>query len=444
MRSIRAQLLLGLLGAMLAIMLAGATLIFFIIRDEVAELFDHQLEHTAYAFAAQPLQATEVASDEPGDNPEADFVIQVWSDAGQLLFQSRPQPGLSRQPQRGFFDLRLGDERWRLFSLQSSGNLVQVAQPLQVRNAMARETAFDALKLFALLFPVAALLIYLTVGAGMRSLQRMANDVGRRSHLDLTPIDPRQLPVEVTPLVSSLNDLMMRLNRVISSQKTFVADAAHELLTPITALQLQAQLLSRATDEERRHETLVALRAGLTRTVHVARQLLVLARQDPDLEQPASGPIDLAELARQVIQSQRSLAEVRGIALELYALAPGVVTGTSDALAVLLSNLVDNAIKYTPAGGRVRVTVVNDSDRCRIVVEDSGTGIPAEEHERVFDRFYRRPGTAALGSGLGLAIVKDIAERHRSTIELRTSTELGGLYIQVTFARAGAAASLSA
>jgi two-component system OmpR family sensor kinase len=433
-RSIRTQLLLSLLGAMLLIMLAGAALIYFIIRDEVAELFDHQLEHTAYAFAAQPLQATDVASDEPGDNPEADFVIQVWGGDGRLLFQSRPQPGLSRQQQRGFFYLRLGDERWRVFSLQSSGNLVQVAQPLSVRNAMARETAFDALKLFALLFPVAALLVYLTVGAGMRALQRMAQDVGRRSHLDLTPIDPRQLPVEVTPLVNSLNDLMARLNRVITSQKTFVADAAHELLTPITALQLQAQLLSRATDDERRHETLVALRAGLTRTVHVARQLLVLARQDPDLEQPASATVDLAELARHVIQTQIPVAELRGISLKLRAPVLAMVTGSADALAVLLSNLVDNAIKYTPAGGRVQVTIVGEHDQRRIVVEDSGPGVPAEEHQRIFDRFYRRPGNGALGSGLGLAIVKDIAVRHRATIELQPSPSLGGLQVQVTFA----------
>jgi two-component system OmpR family sensor kinase len=436
-RSIRTQLLLSLLGAMLLIMLAGAALIFFIIRDEVAELFDHQLEHTAYSFAAQPLQTTGMTSDEPGDNPEADFVIQVWSGDGRLLFQSRPQPGLSRQQRPGFFEIELGDERWRLFSLQSSGKRVQVAQPLRVRDDIARETAVDALKLFALLFPVAALLIYFTVGAGMRALHRMAQDVGRRSHLDLTPIDPRQLPVEVTPLVNSLNDLMARLNRVITSQRTFVADAAHELLTPITALQLQAQLMSRAIDEERRHETLVALRAGLTRTVHVARQLLVLARQDPDLEQPASAPVDVAELARQVIQTQVSVAELRGIAMELHAPAPVMVTGTSDAFAVLLSNLVDNALKYTPAGGRVQVTVVGDNSQCRIVVEDSGPGIPPEEHQRIFDRFYRRPGTGALGSGLGLAIVKDIADRHRATIELRTAPLLGGLYIQVTFATAG-------
>ncbi|MBL8267762.1 ATP-binding protein [Steroidobacter sp.] len=437
MRSIRTQLLVGLLGGMLLVLLAGAALIFFIVRDEVAELFDHQLEHTAYAFAAQPLQAIPVVGDEPDDNPEADLVIQVWGSDGRLLLQSRPQTGLSRQPQRGFFELQLGAERWRLFSLQAAGHLVQVAQPLYVRDAIARQSALDALQLFAVLFPVAALLIYLTVGAGMRALQRMAQDVGRRSHLDLTPIDPRQLPVEVTPLVNSLNDLMARLNRVISSQKTFVADAAHELLTPITALQLQAQLLSRAVDEDRRHETLVALRAGLNRTVHVARQLLALARQDPDLEQPATELVDLTELARHVIQIQSSVAELRGMTLELHAPAPAMVTGISDALAVLLSNLLENALKYTPTGGRVRVNIVADSAQCRVVVEDSGPGVPAEEYQRIFDRFYRRPGTGALGSGLGLAIVKNIADRHQAAIQLQTSASLGGLCIQVMFAKAG-------
>jgi two-component system OmpR family sensor kinase len=136
-----------------------------------------------------------------------------------------------------------------------------------------------------------------------------------------------------------------------------------------------------------------------------------------------------------VVLTQASLAELRGIALELDAPTPALVAGTTDALAVLLSNLVDNAIKYTPAGGRVHVTVICDDARCQIVVEDSGCGVPPEERERIFDRFYRRPGTGASGSGLGLAIVKDIAVRHQATIELRASSSLGGLYVQVTFAR---------
>jgi signal transduction histidine kinase len=430
-RSIRARLLIGLLGSMLLVLLAGAVLIFFTIQDEAAELFDHQLEHTAYAFAAQPLQAIDASGDE--DNPEADFVIQRWSPDGKLSFQSRPLPGLKRQQLRGFSDVELAGERWRVFCLQSAGHAVQVAQPLRVRNAVARETALHTLSLFSLLFPLAALLIYVTVGRGLQPLHRIAEDVRRRSHRDLAPIDPEPLPREVAPLAVSLNGLMARLDRVITTQKTFVADAAHELLTPITALQLQAQLLSRALDEQRRHEALTDLRAGLARTIHLARQLLTLARQDPDLEQEPMAPVDVTELARRVVLTQLPLAEVRSVALELTASQPVVVQGAADALATLLANLVDNAIKYAPAGGRINVVVEDNDGRASLIVEDSGPGVPPEERSRIFDRFYRRPGASALGSGLGLSIARDIATRHRASIEVLPSPELGGLRVRVSF-----------
>jgi two-component system, OmpR family, sensor kinase len=434
-RSIRARLLIGLLSSMLLVLLAGAALIFFTIRDEATELFDHQLEHTAYAFAVQPSQPANVVSDENDDNPEADFVIQVWSPDGRLQFQSRPLSGLQRQRSEGFFDLQLAGERWRLFCLHSAGNVVQVAQPVAVRNAVAREIALGALSLFSLLFPLAALLIYVTVGRGLKPLHQIAEDVRGRSHRDLAPIDPKPLPREVASLALSLNELMARLERVITAQKTFIADAAHELLTPITALQLQAQLLSRALDEDRRHEALSDLRAGLARTIRLARQLLTLARQDPDLEQAPMVAVDLAELARRVVLTQLPLAEVRSIGLESVASPPLVVQGVADDLATLLANLVDNAIKYTPTGGRVIVAVENHDGRPSLVVEDSGPGVPPEERSRLFDRFYRRPGVSALGSGLGLSIARDIAVRHRASIELLSSASLGGLRVQVIFAR---------
>jgi two-component system, OmpR family, sensor kinase len=241
------------------------------------------------------------------------------------------------------------------------------------------------------------------------------------------------LPQEVAPLVESLNDLMSRLERVISSQKTFVADAAHELLTPMTALQLQAQLLSRATDEESRHQSLTDLRAGLARTIHLARQLLALARQDPDLEQASATAVNVVEIGRRVVQTQAPLAEAKSIALEFSAEQPAAVQGVPDSLATLLDALVDNAIKYTPAGGKVIVGVQKREGQQRLVVEDSGPGVPAEERARIFDRFYRRPGSGPLGSGLGLSIARDIAARHRATIQLETSPSLGGLRVEVVF-----------
>jgi two-component system OmpR family sensor kinase len=432
-RSIRARLLIDLLSGMLLVLLAGAAVIFFTIRDEAAELFDHQLQHTAYAFAAQPVQALEVASDEPGDNPEADFVIQVWSADGDLRFQSRPQAGLQRQTRAGFSDVEVAGQPWRQFVVHSNGNVVQVAQPVRARNAVASEMTLETLSMFSLLFPLAALLIYATVGRGLRPLDQLAQAVRRRSHRDLTSIDPKPLPRELAPLAESVNDLMTRLERVIVGQKTFVADAAHELLTPITALQLQAQLLSRASDEDRRHQALTDLRAGLARTIHLARQLLTLARQDPDLEHEPLKPVDIAELASRVIQTQMPLAHAKSIALELAAPQPTVVQGEANALAALLGALLDNAIKYTPAGGRIIVNAECRDGVPALTVEDSGPGVPPEERERIFDRFYRRAGTGVLGSGLGLSIALGIATRHRANVAVDTSGALGGLMVRVVF-----------
>ncbi len=431
MRSIRARLLAGLLLGMLLVLLAGAGVIYRAVQDEVAELFDYQLEQTADEYAAQAPPLKTAVSHRRGDDPEADFVVRMWDAAGALLFQSRGDVALPRGS-AGFSRQEVNGEGWRLFDAELDGRHVQVAQPLRVRNAVAGEIAVHALLLFAPLFPFAALLIWLTVSRGLRPLGRVAGDVQRRSHRDLAPIDPAQLPREIGPLVVSLNDLMARLGRVLKAQQTFVADAAHELLTPITALQLQAQLLSRAGDEAARQQTLSDLRAALARTIHMAQQLLTLARQDADLQGLRLEPVDLAELARRVVATQRPLAEGKPVAIELRD-GTARVAGDPDALATLLANLLGNAIKYTPAGGQVALTVESSAGGAALCIEDSGPGIPEGERERVFDRFYRRAGSGATGSGLGLAIARDIAARHGARIDLATSPRLGGLEVRVRF-----------
>jgi two-component system, OmpR family, sensor kinase len=430
-RSIRTRLLVGLLSSMVLVLLAGAALIFFTIQDEAAELFDHQLEHAAYASAAQPPPAH--PQEEPEDNPEQDFVTQIWSADGQLRFQSRPLEQPLRQTSPGFADVAVKGEAWRAFSLRLEDKTVQVAQPLRVRNAVARTTTLETLSMFSLLFPLAAVLIYATVGRGLRPLTDLTAAVRRRSHRDLTPIDAVPLPSEVAPLAMSLNDLMAHLERVLAVQKTFVADAAHELLTPITALQLQAQLVSRAPDEERRYQALSDLRAGLVRTIHLARQLLTLAQQDPDLQHEPMVSVDLGELAHRVVLTQRPLAEAKSIDLQLSAPAMTRAQGVPDGLATLLGALLDNAIKYTPAGGRITVIAAAREGQPALVIEDSGPGVPEEEHARIFDRFYRRPGSQGFGSGLGLSIAHDIATRHGAEIRLEASAALGGLMVSVIF-----------
>ena len=433
MRSIRGRLQLGLLAGMLLVLIAASALVFMAALDEVGELFDYQLEQTATAFSAQPLKTPDKLPDKDDDDPEADFAIQVWDAAGAPQFSSPSPAALPRVARPGFSDLEAGGERWRVFSTDSGGRTVQVAQPWQVRNAVASGIALRMLALVLLLFPLAALLIWLTVGRGLRPLDAVAADLQRRSHLDLRPLDTQRLPREIEPLANSLNDLLARLGRVITAQKVFVADAAHELLTPITALQLQAQLLSRADDEPSRQEALAELHQGLARTVHTARQLLTLARQESGHAGAGQALLDLRELVRQVIRTELPLAEARDIRLETRAPAEALLRGDAAALATLFSSLLNNAIKYTPRGGEVRVSVEQDEAGTALLLEDSGPGIPPEDRERVFDRFFRRPGTETFGSGLGLAIARDIAVRHRAEIELSASVELGGLAACVRF-----------
>jgi signal transduction histidine kinase len=242
----------------------------------------------------------------------------------------------------------------------------------------------------------------------------------------------------VAPLVGELNRLLARLAEAIDAQRAFVADAAHELRSPLTALRLQLQLLARAPDEAAREAARDKLGAAIERSMHLVEQLLTLARNEPEgarsqLQPSHLKPLALDEVARVGIADAHALAAARGTELSLDAPHSVVVQGDSDALRILVRNLIDNAVRYTPANGSVRVHVAAETGGgARIEVDDSGAGIPPAERERAFDRFFRRDGSAEGGSGLGLAIVKAIADRHGATVALGESP-LGGLRVTVAF-----------
>jgi two-component system OmpR family sensor kinase len=252
---------------------------------------------------------------------------------------------------------------------------------------------------------------------------------------DLSAVSDAGLPDEVRPLVQELNLLFGRVRTAFDTQQNFVADAAHELRTPLAALKLQVQSLersdSRADSLEARKLAISRLSAGIERATRLVEQLLVLARQEASAA--PHQPVVLADLARRAVADLIGVAQTKHIDLGLQRADGGEVEGQPEALMILLRNLVDNAIKYTPAGGTVDVSVEAEQGRLSVTVEDSGPGIPAEERERVFDRFYRVPGSEAAGSGLGLAIIKAIAERHGATLTLGESQRLGGLAATVRF-----------
>ena len=436
MNSIRRHLLFALLGAMFVVMLLGGWATYNAARDEAGTLFDYQLKQIALSLRDQTFQgpAEALARDE-----SLDYVIRVWDLTGLTVYYSQPHQSLPELTRLGYSTADTREGTWRIFATQYHGMTIAVAQPMRVRDRLAAEAAWSSLKPFFVLLPVLGILVWILVSHGLHPLSRLARSVKARTPDSLDPLPDHDAPEEVKPLVLSLNDLLARLKAALAAQRAFVADAAHELRTPLTALQLQAQLLERAQNDAERSAALAELKNGLQRASHAVAQLLTLARQEPGAADYRLQRVDLAGLARDCVVAHEQLAEARRIDLGLTrADEPTLVEGDADALRILLANLVSNALRFTPDGGCIDVACGVDGGRAFIEVTDSGPGIPAEERERVFDRFYRREAVGdtrsgtTTGSGLGLAIVRSIAERHGATIVLGDAAT-GGLAARVEF-----------
>jgi two-component system OmpR family sensor kinase len=268
------------------------------------------------------------------------------------------------------------------------------------------------------------------IGGSLAPLRRMRKQVATRAARDLSPLDARGVPDEVRPLVNELNALFARVRDTFEAQQHFVADAAHELRSPLTALKLQLQAAERARDEGGRRVAVEHLAAGVERAIALVEQLLALARYE-GTGSGAGELVDLEEVARQTVSELLPAAHAKDMDLGLATTEPVQVTSSRDSLHLVLRNLVDNAIKYTPAGGRVDIALGRDAEGPWVAVEDSGPGIPEAEQERVFDRFYRLPGSDTAGSGLGLAIVKTVAQQLGAQVRLGRSHALGGLRVEI-------------
>jgi two-component system OmpR family sensor kinase len=427
MNSIRRQLLVGLLGLVLLAVFVGAAAVYRQARAELDELFDYQLRQLALSMRDQVFGGSADAA----AAADFDFAIQVWGPDGVRVYRSRPQTALPSRARLGYETVAADDGQWRIFSVQQRGLVFQVAQPLRIREKFAAAAALRTIAPILLLLPALGLLIWFTVGRGLGPLEAVAAAVKARTPAALEPLAQRALPQEVRPLVGALNDLLGRLGKALESQRQFVADAAHELRTPLTALRLQARLAERAAEGAQRAAALAAMNDGITRATHVVEQLLTLARQEPEAGVSQPVPIELSELTRLVIAELMPLAETKAIDLGVVRAEPASVCGDREALRVLLANLVDNAVRYTPERGRVDVSTYASGGEAVIEVTDTGPGIPPAERERVFDRFYRRAGSGASGSGLGLAIVKKAVERHRGRVTLGDPPAGSGLSVRV-------------
>lgn len=430
MTSLRRQLLVALLVALSLTLLIGAYVSYRLAREEADESFDYQLRQIAMAQRGGDFRDAMVPDD---PEEEADFVVQVFAANGARVYLSDPRSKLPKPLNLGFDDLKYGNEAWRAYAIANRGRVIEVAQPLSSRDELAATAALRAVAPFMALLPVIGLLVWFIVGRGLAALSRLADWVGQRSSADLAPLPEQGTPQEVLPLIHALNSLLARLGKSLEAQRTFVADAAHELRTPLTALTLQAQLIERAKDANERSESLADLKAGLHRATHVVAQLLTLARSEPGGDERPFCTVHLADLASSVSSRYLVLAETKGVDLGIVSEDPkAVVSGDPSALATLLANLLENAIRYTPGGGRIDISTGMAADGPWLEVADTGPGIPPDQRERVFDRFYRQVGATESGTGLGLAIVKAIAERHKATVTLGDAPN-NGLRVRLAF-----------
>ncbi|WP_064576789.1 ATP-binding protein [Cupriavidus gilardii] len=448
MRSIQRTLLWWLALGLLAGIAAATALIYGQARQEANALFDYQMRQVALALPSQfsgPALPSLSPPLPPGtDNlfrSDEDVVIHIWDGTGRSLYLSHSRPSLPPRAELGFSNVRTDDGEFRIYSVQLGPAVVQIAQPMSARREVAARMALRTVAPLLLLLPLLGWMVWLAVGRGLRPVREIARQVGKRDANALSPLAVTEMPAEIAPLTDALNLLLARLSDAIDTQRAFIADAAHALRTPLTALQLQAQLVERADSEPARREAVGNLRDGLERLTHLVTQLLTLARHEPGAAVAGQQPVALRELAATVVGEMTQAALDRNIDLGLDA-ADGrgtdglSVQGDADALRILLTNLIDNALRYVPAGGKVDVRVHRaDAGRVALIVADNGPGIPPEQRARVLDRFYRLPDAPSGGSGLGLAIVDEIAQVHRATLSLEDNEP--GLRVRVVFPEAG-------
>ncbi|GAB4179782.1 MAG: ATP-binding protein [Rhodocyclaceae bacterium] len=435
-RSLAALLLATLISAVTATSLGAAVLSYFAAHDEVGEILDGHLAQAASLLIVQLGHEVDEIDTEhvPTLHEDARKVaFQVWEGGRQLRLRSGnapPEPLAAAA--EGFSERLAGGRRWRVFTQWSGEHrfLVHVAERADAREKIARKLALRQLQPLLFSIPLLALLVWLAVRRGLHPLRELAHEVSHRQADNLSPVEAPNAPREVEPLIAQINALLGRLGATIETERRFTADAAHELRTPLAAIRTQAQVaLGEAPEEPRRH-ALEAVLAGCDRLTRLTEQLLMLSRLDATTAAPASCALD--EIAAQAVAEAAPAAIAKDIDLSLEAGGAVPVAGQADLLRAALRNLIDNAVRYSPAGARVRVRVAAESGVTRVSVEDSGPGIPEEERGRVLERFHRLLGSGADGSGLGLSIVARIAELHRAQLALGASA-LGGLAVTLSF-----------
>ncbi len=456
MNSIRRLLLVSLTGLLSILLALAGAFSYHAGLQEAGEMFDARLVQSTRVLLGlvdEPLGEMAEHPGEPivlrgwhgkangvgealafndGHAYETKLAFQVWDPHGALLLRSDSAPLKPFAPLRaGYSDQVIEGATWRTFTLHSpEGRWFQSAERADIREELAEDIAMGTLAPLLLVLPLMALLIWFVVRWATRSLVRVSDQIGQRDPERMAPLDFENLPEEVHGLVRAVNGLLERLEAALARERRFIADAAHELRTPISALKVHASNLNQARGEDERRESQRHLDASVGRVEKLVAQLLALSRAEQGLHAGQATLLDLDTLVSIEVEDIRPLARAKGQSLSI-SLADVQMRGDEFALSLLVRSLLENAVRYTPDGGCIAVSTQQMASTVMICVQDSGPGIAEQARERVFLRFHRELGSGTEGSGLGLAIASEVVNAHGGRIELGVSQTLGGLEARV-------------
>ena len=442
-RSLQGRLLLLVISGVALVWLVTSVLTWIDVRHELDELLDGHLAQAAALLVVQQAQEIEQDDDRGLDAPTLHHyapkvAFQVFHE-GRLALRSAnapvaPMVEAAQHFKSGFKTVALQGQAWRVFAAHGAERDVQVyvGEQMGSRNGILWAVLRSTLWPMLIALPLLVAAVWWAVYLGVQPIRQLGRVLAERQPQALSPVTLAQAPSEMAPMIDALNSLFERIGQLLESERRFTADAAHELRTPIAAIRMQAQVAMLEADDGLRQHALQGTLEGCDRATRLVGQLLSLSRLEA-AELPAMADVDLRALAQRVVAELAPKAIGKQQSLEFEGSEPCVMPGNETLLAVLVRNLVDNAVRYSPPAARIRVSVRRQGAQVVLGVEDSGPGLDAADRQRLGERFFRVTGSVESGSGLGWSIVRRIAAVHRLKIDVGDSTALGGLTVRIIY-----------
>lgn len=432
--SIKRKLLFLMLGLFSFMSLSSAGVMFYIGKNEATEILDGNMEQIAKALS-QHQAIHYFQKDDTEIDEESEFLIQIWDNNQTLIYSSHPTIDIPLHPLFGHGSQSYNGKNWRYFSTYDNDKYVQISQPTWFRNELIFELISTFIIPLLLQIPLAVFLILFFVDRGIAPLQSISEKIDQRDGSDLTKIELTKIPLEIRAIIHALNNLFDKVAQTIHLHKDFTSMAAHELKTPLTAIRLYGELLSRQDLRPEQQEILQRLQTATTRMSHLVTQMLTLTKQEAlSLPETPVEPLNLSHFIQTYLAEIHVLAEDKHIKIRTDTLSPDISLDISaEDFRLILQNLLQNALMYTPPNGYIDIALSQTSTTTLLKISDNGIGIPFEDREVIFNKFYRVLGSKQNGAGLGLSIVKNILDKYNASVNISDGIQGKGSQFTLIF-----------